>query len=190
MKRAVHVLILVLATALPATETAAETIWRWVDDNGRVTFSNVEPPHQARNVTAIESRWTAGENRRAAATGPHGATWPEHHPWREAYDMLLDELYDLRAYADDLRSDLDATRYVLYTPETDYAYSRRYYQGPRRHRNGGVPGRRHPSRQGDHYGQRRYDRSYFGSSYRYRSTLPQFGGNQALSTRTPNHHRD
>ena len=173
-------LTLVLTMSTPAADAAADPIWRWVDANGRVTFSNIKPPGPVRNVTIIESRWAADESRRPSAAGQNGPPGPEHHPWRDAYDMLLEEIDDLQEYVDDLRSDLSATRYVLYTPEADYAYSRRYDWAPRRH----------PPRQRDHYGQRRYDRSYFSRSYRYRSTLPQFGSDRAPSTRTPKQHRD
>ena len=170
------VLMLVLSLALYTAVAAAEPIWRWVDENGHVIYSNLRPPAQARDVTVIESRWSADENRRPAAVGPHGTTQPAHQPWIEAYDMLLDELNDLRGYVDDLGDDLSAARYILYTPEFDYAYSRRYYWGPRRD---DVARRERHQRASKPFGERRYDRSYFSGAYRYRSNLPTFGADRA-----------
>ncbi|MDJ0886032.1 MAG: DUF4124 domain-containing protein [Desulfobacterales bacterium] len=173
------VLVLVLCMLPWAAFVAAEPIWRWVDENGHVIYSNLRPPVQARDVTVIESRWSADENRPPSAAGPHSTAQPGHHPWLEAYNMLLDELNDLRGYVDELGDDGSDARYILYTPEFDYAYSRRYYRGPRRHRRDDVDRRERHQRALKPFGARRYDHSYFSGAYRYRSNLPTFGADRA-----------
>ncbi len=171
------VLMLALATSPLMADTAAEPIWRWVDEDGRVTFSNIKPPALARDVTVIESRWTADKDRRPSAAGPQADARPDHQPWRAAYDSLLDALDDLRGTVNDLRADRSTPRYVLYTPEVDYAYSRRYF---RRHRHSVFDRRGRYERRSPTFGTRRYDRSYYGGSYRYRSDLPSFGAHQSM----------
>lgn len=175
VKTSYILLMLALATPPLFADTAAEPIWRWVDEDGRVTYSNIKPPAPARDLTVIESRWAADETRRPSAPVPQDATRPGHQPWRDTYDSLLDALDALRGTVDDLRGELSRPRYVLYTPEADYAYSRRYDRG-RRHNAFDRRGR--DKRQASPFGARRYDRSYFSDAYRYRSDLPTFGADQ------------
>ncbi len=158
------ILVLVLAFSPVAADTADDQLWRWVDASGLVTYSNQPPPAQARDVTTIVSRWAADESRPPA---PEGQAAASRRSYEESYATT-------RQYDNCLSCGQPYPHYVRYTPYTDCGYSRRINGGPRRH------GQRDSHRKRHYYQkQRRYERDYFSSSYRYRANLPQYGDAQS-----------
>ncbi len=189
--------VLLISVIIATSSPAADHLWRWVDEDGVLTFSNTRPPASARDVVPIYSRYAEDADRlkseaqdanhqpREASTN-RWRTDPQANPGTMGQETLFS---DQTQFDDPYRADEDdcCGQYVdsipydrLYAPYIDYAYSRRYYKGSRRYAQRHYAGRslyRHPYRQyrkRHHFGYRRYDRHYYHNSYRYRSNLPRY----------------
>ncbi len=192
MKTLIPVPILI-SVIIATSSPASDHLWRWVDEDGVLTFSNTKPPASARDVTPLTSRYQVAANHMepGAQDANRQPREPSANHWRpdpqsnagtvdqetlSSDQIPFDEPY--RADEDDCCGQyVDAIPYdSLYAPYSDYVYSRRYDKGFRRyaqrHYTGRPPYRYHPQRH--LFGYRRYDRHYFYNSYRYRSSLPSY----------------
>ena len=199
MKLCPPVSVLIVISLLTVAIPAQSQIWRWVDRDGVLTFSNNPPPDPTLHATRFDSRWSGDESRKplnsAAGTGIRRSeewsltsrdTLSGHSPewYGDSRGAIL--LADSDRYHDDPHGTWEyngATRYLrpytLYAPYSDYAYSRRSAWGPRRDRSydGVRPHYRRYLRlyqERYRWGQRLYDRHYFSSPYRYRSRVPSY----------------
>ena len=203
MKPVTLKIILITAFFTTMVSPAAAQVWQWVDRDGVLTFSNTNPPANARDASLIvtaanddptPSRLTRDlngpESRHASPAVNHqyadsaGAARHAAAPW-PGDDVIL--IADMGAEAPRAAWSYDCClRYVkpypsynAYAPFTDYAYTRSYRHRP--YRRGGR-GFRQPSyrqnlsyyRRQYHFGARQYERDYFSSSYRYHSRVPRY----------------
>lgn len=197
MKTLILIPIVASVLAIAAAGLASAQIWRWVDQDGTLTFSNIKPPVADGQVTPVFPR--SNEDASRGGSGPDVETAADktsmraanqqsrderNPPWRSGPQPFPDSCGEALIAEDQAIGDEpdeacefdcgDFDRFYPYTisyaPYTDYAYSRRYYQDPRRplrkYRYGPHHRRHNP------YGDRRYDRLYYSSSYRYRARLP------------------
>lgn len=193
-------LCLFLASARPATAQ----IWRWVDQDGVLTFSSSKPPADARDVASFLSN--AGENPGPSASAPRpGATGQRprgriHNPdstESDGYRRQSASATETRAATQGVEYRIAEERYeaseaycclsyvqpypafLIYSPYMDYAYSRRFYHRPDwppRRPPRWPPYRQHRGNyhQRDPFGYRSYDRDYYSNPYRYRSQAPRY----------------
>lgn len=188
MKFLILVPLLASALVIATVSMAPAQIWSWVDQDGRLTFSNIKPSAAARDITVVVQNADEDPDKAAARSENHWSSEDLMPSWHYA-PQSYPESYSEKRIAEDQAPYEDQSavceydcwylsgypRLVSYTPYEDYAYSRRHCKKPRRHFLKSWHSL--PDRHQDHFGYRRYDRHYYSSSYRYRSRLPRYAVN-------------
>lgn len=170
--------LLVIAWAAPVRAQ----IWRWVDSDGVVNYSNSRPPADARDAALFLAASEADPH--ATLPAPRADTGvPPASGGRKVEgppDTGRPALGDDREGAENDWSYVQAyPGSVFYSPFSGRAYSRRYHHRPfkpYRYHSKPPSYRRHLRyfRQRHVFGERRYDRHYYSNPYRYRSSAPRY----------------
>jgi hypothetical protein len=156
MKTSILAILLILFLFLASARPATAQIWRWVDQDGVLTFSSSAPPANARDAVpfltnAASDPWPAASDPTPAAAADRRPRSGPDHPdstSRSGYRRPTASAPENVAETQGVEYRVAETRYdaseancclsyvqpypglLIYSPYLDYAYSRRFYHRP------------------------------------------------------------